>query len=189
MKLFGGNKMPDMGLLKSMFKDTAQIAIQDHHCARKKVVLTEHDTKDSIIEIHNIPEDSLVINVDASLDIRNLINTTNGACKRADYLIISQEKKLVLFIEMKKGNPKTSDIIKQLKGSLCVFKYCQAIAEQFFDADNFLSEYKMRFVAFKNVNLTKNKTKIDKTNNVHDTPETLMKISWAKTIQFNKIAA
>ena len=180
--------MPDMTLLKAMLKDTAQIAIQDHY-ARKKVVLIEHDTEGSRLEIYNIPEDSLVIDVDASLDIRNLINTTNGACKRADYLIISQEKKLVLFIEMKKGNPKTSDIIKQLKGSLCVFKYCQAIAGQFFDTEDFLDDYKMRFVAFKNVNLTKNKTKIDKMSNDHNTPETLMKVSWAKTIQFNKITA
>lgn len=83
--------MPDMTLLKAMLKDTAQIAIQDHY-ARKKVVLIEHDTEGSRLEIYNIPEDSLVIDVDASLDIRNLINTTNGACKRADYLIISQEK-------------------------------------------------------------------------------------------------
>lgn len=180
--------MPDMTLLKAMIKNTAQIAVQDHY-SRKKVILNEHDTVGSILEIHNVPADSIIIDVDASLDIRNLINTTNGACKRADYLIISQEKKLVLFIEMKKGNPKTSDIIKQLKGTLCVFKYCQAIASEFFDTVDFLADYKMRFVAFKNVNLTKQKTKIDKAMSSHDTPETLMRVSWANIIQFNKIAA
>jgi hypothetical protein len=171
-----------------MIKDSAKIALQDHYQGKKKVVLTEHGTTDSSLELHNVPADAIVIDVDANFSNSSLFENSAGECKRSDYLIISEEKNLALFIEMKKGSPATSDIIKQLKGSLCAFGYCQFIAREFFDEADFLLNYRLRFVAFKNVNLEKKKTKIDRSINVHDKPECLMRVSWANTIQFNKIA-
>jgi hypothetical protein len=179
----------DMTVLNRMIKDSAKIVLQDHYRDKKKVVLTEHGTTDSSLELHNVPADAIVIDVDANFSNSDLFANSAGECKRADYLIISQEKKLVLFIEMKKGPSPTSDIIKQLIGSRCAFEYCQSIAREFFDEADFLVDYRLRFVAFKHVNLEKKKTKIDKSTATHDTPERLMRVSWANTIQFNKIAA
>ena len=180
--------MTDMTILNRMIKDTAKIPLEDNY-SRKKVVLIEHGTMGSSLEIHNLPDDAMVIDIDGSFSNEKLFSGDARECKRGDYLIISEQERIALFIEMKKGNPVTGDIIKQLKGSQCVFEYCQSIACKFFDEASFLADYKLRFVMFKNVNLDKRKTKIDRDAEIHNTPETLMKVSWAKSIQFNRIAA
>jgi len=182
--------MTDTRLLNDIFIETARIELEEHNNGRKKVVLIEHGTEGSQLEILNIPQDSLVIDVDSSFDNTKLCRNIKGACKRSDYLIISEDKELILFIEMKKGTNSTRpDIIKQLKGSLCVFEYCQSIAREFHDTDNFLHNYRKCFIAFKNVNLAKTQTKVTKIDNNHSTPETLKTISGTSNIQFNQIAA
>lgn len=180
--------MTDTTVLARMFNNQALITLDEHY-SRKKAVLVEHGTEGSVLEILGIPEDAIIIDIDASFTNTNLFDNTSGECKRADYLIISEQKRVALFIEMKKGNPDTSSIIKQLKGSLCVFEYCQVIGREFFYEPEFLGDYKKRFVAFKQVNLTQRKTKIEKGVGMHDSPESLLKIKWAKTIEFNKISA
>jgi len=179
----------DTTVLNRMIKDTAKISLLEHYNGKKKVVLIERGTTGSELEIHNIPHDAVVIDVDSSFENANLFASNASECKRSNYIIVSESKKVALFIEMKKGNPDTAGIIKQLKGGLCVFEYCQSIAREFFSENNFLSEYKKRFVVFKQVNLIKKKTAIDKTViGSHSSPDNLLKVSWAKTIQFGKIS-
>lgn len=179
--------MSDTSILERMIHDDAKIALDEHY-DRKKVVLIEHGTTGSSLEIFGVPSDSIVVDIDKNFYNSKLFKNSNGECKRADYMIISEEKQVVIFLEMKKGNPDTASIIKQLKGSLCVFEYCQSIAKEFFSERDFLSSYKKRFVAFKNVNLAKRKTTIDQETGSHTTPENLMKVSWSNSIQFNIIA-
>ncbi len=181
--------MSDTTVLNRMIKDTAKISLDDHHDGRKKIVLIEHGTTGSELEIHNIPHDAIVIDVDSSFENSNLFASGAGECKRSDYIIVSESAKIVLFIEMKNGNPNTKDIIKQLKGGLCVFEYFQSVAREFFSENGFLSEYKKCFVAFKQVNLVKKKTTIDKlATGLHSSPENLLRVSWAKTIQFGRVS-
>ncbi|ETI62598.1 hypothetical protein D104_01095 [Marinomonas profundimaris] len=175
-----------MDVLNQMIKDIAKISLQDHY-DRKKVVLIEHGTTDSSLELHNVPNDAIVIDIDSNFNNGKIFSNSKGECKRADYIIVSEEKKVVVFIEMKKGASDTSDIIKQLKGSFCLFKYCQIVASDFFGQADFMSSYSLRFVAFKHVNLEKRKTRITRYTASHDKPEDLMRISWASTIQFTKI--
>jgi len=171
-----------------MIKDTAKISLLNHYNGKKKVTLIERGTTGSKLEIHNIPHDAVVIDVDSSFENTNLFASNASECKRSDYIIVSESKKVALFIEMKKGNPDTAGIIKQLKGGLCVFEYCQSIAREFFSESNFLSGYEKIFVTFKQVNLAKKKTAISRsTTGVHSSPDNLLKVSWAKTIQFKKI--
>lgn len=182
--------MSDTTVLNRMIKDTAKIALLDHYSGKKKVVLIERGTTESKLEIHNMPHDAVVIDVDSSFENSNLFASNASECKRSDYIIVSESKKIALFIEMKKGNSDTAGIIKQLKGGLCVFEYCQSIAREFFSESDFLSGYKKRFVAFKQVNLTKKKTVIDKSSvGAHSSPDNLLKVSWASTIQFGRISA
>jgi len=178
----------DTTVLNRMINDEAKIPLVNHYHGKKKVVLIERGTTGSKLEIHNIPHDAIVIDVDSSFENSHLFASGAGECKRSDYIIVSESKKVALFIEMKKGNPNTADIIKQLKGGLCVFEYCQSIAREFFDESDFLSEYKKCFVAFKQVNSIKRKTAINKSaTGSHSLPENLLKVSWAKTIQFGSI--
>lgn len=180
--------MSDTLILKKMINDSAKIQLENHY-DKRKAVLIEHGTTGSRLEIFNIPSDAIIIDVDSNFENQKIFSGASDECKRSDYIIISESERVVLFIEMKKGSSSTSEIVKQLKGSLCIFNYCQAIAREFFDRDDFLSTYKKRFIAFKNVNLDKKKTRIDKRKNSHSSPDTLMKVSQTNNIQFKKIAA
>ena len=180
--------MSDISVLAKMLKKSAIIKLEDHY-SKKKAILVEHGIAGSSLEILNIPSDAIILDVDANFDNQKIFEGSNGECKRADYIIISESEEVVVFIEMKKGSSTTSKIIKQLKGSLCLFEYCQVVAREFFGRNDFLSSYKKRFITFKHVNLDKRKTKIERTASNHSTPDTLLKISWANSIQFNKIAA
>lgn len=171
-----------------MFNQDATLALENSY-SKKIVVLLEPQTTDSKIIIRCVPPDTVVINLDNSFSNQKLFQGNSGECKRADFLIISEEKKCVLFIEMKKTSKGKGHIIKQLKGSLCAFEYCQAIAREFFQKNSFLDGYKKRFISINHTGMANRKTQIDKDSPQHDTPEKLLKVSWADTIEFNKLAA
>ncbi len=190
MKLFGVN-MSDTTILKRMLQNNILLPLEDHY-ASKKVILKEHQAQDSWVEIHNIPEDAVVIDLDRAFHNQHLFQGGNGECKRADYVIISELEQKVLFIEMKRTNAPAVDIVNQLKGALCAFEYCQIIAREFFQSSYFLEHYQQRFISLRHTGGTKQKTEIERTANLgekHNTPNYPLKISWAKTIQFKKIAA
>lgn len=181
--------MTDTDVLRKMINSSAIINLEAHYKNKMKVVLEETETEDCKLEVYDAPHDAIVIDVDTHFKNDELFDCTSSECKRSDFIIISEAKNVVIFIEIKKGNSGTLGIVNQLKGGLCVFEYCQSIAREFFGENNFLNSYDKRFVAFKRVNLKKRKVSVEKGIGDHSTPETLMKLSWASTVYFNKIAA
>lgn len=179
--------MIDTQVLKSLIKQSAKVSLEGHY-KKKKAVLHEYNTKDSTLEIYNLPDDAIIIGVDASFSNSKLFNGFKGECKRSDYIIISEQKRVVLFIEIKKGDPSDSNMIKQLKGSLCVFEYIRYVAREFFDQKDLLRSYKNRFIAFTHVNynkkLTGNKKKQQKGSG--RTPQDMKKIP-GTNVQFEEI--
>lgn len=180
--------MPDTSVLKRLFCDGVIIPIEDNY-DRKKVVLTEHQTVNSKIEIRGIPDDAVIIDLDRAFSNDALFAGSQGECKRADYIIFSEQKQKVLFIEMKKTGAKHKDIVNQLKGSLCAFKYVQAIADEFFNESRFLEAYECRFISINHTGMSTRKTEIARTAGNNDRPDSPLKVSWTQTIEFNKIAA
>ena len=180
--------MPDINVLERLFNNNAKITIEDHY-GKKKVVLKEHQAQDSVVEIQNIPDDAVVIDLDNAFVNSELFAGTCGECKRADYLIISEKKQKVLFIEMKRTGAKLKDIIKQLKGSLCAFEYTQSIAREFFQEREFLNNYEQRFISINHTGMANRKTLIEKVAGKHNKPDAPLKLSWTKTVQYNQIAA
>ena len=54
------------------------------------------------ITILNAPSDSLLIKIDEDkFDVRQVFMSSQGICKKADYILITREKKKVIFIELK----------------------------------------------------------------------------------------
>lgn len=171
-----------------MFNRSAMLALNNKN-GRNNIILQEPQAVNSKITIRCVPLDAVVIDLDGVFNNEKLFNGSQGECKRADYLIISEEKQCVIFIEMKKLKSSEKNIITQLQGSLCAFKYCQIIAKEFFDNVSFLTNYRLRFISVNHTGMRTRRTSISKKCGVHDSPERLMKVSWAKTIEFNKLAA
>lgn len=88
--------MEDMEILSQLIKDTACVPLQDEY-GKKFVRLNEPQAQDSSAKIRNIPSDALVIKVDAFRSPDDIFEGNNGECKRADYIIISAEKKCILY--------------------------------------------------------------------------------------------
>lgn len=172
-----------------MIKDSAKVKIYKEY-NKLRVSLKEPQCEDSTLVINNLPEESIVIKADEFKSPSSLFKGENGELKRADYIIVSEtdDDKVVLFIELKKTKDKEEEIIKQLKGSYCLFFYLKQIGIEFWDNDDFLSGYRYRFISFGHTSIRKNRTIITVKGKIHDKSENMMKINWPNYTEFNKIA-
>lgn len=179
--------MTDMDILSQMIKNTAFVQPEKEY--RKLFVrLSEPQAPDSSATIRNLPADAMVIKVDAFRSPDVIFNGKNDECKRADYVIISTEKKCIIYIEMKRTKGEWDQIVKQLLGSQCFVKYCQEIGKNFWNENGFLDGYKSRFISIGHTSIAKRKTRITRNAERHDTPEKAMKIDWPHHLQFNQLA-
>lgn len=89
------------------------------------------------IKILNAPSDSLLIKIDEDkFDVRQIFMSFQGICKKADYILITKERKKIIFIELKFPQPRSknnnidnTDISYQLLGAKCLFDYIKSILE------------------------------------------------------------
>lgn len=181
----------DIVILKRMIQPEATVALESEY--QKNIVkLTEVDNY--TVTIYGIPDDDevIVIKVDTFSAPTTIFQGSRGECKRADFAIIAdiiEKGKFIVFIEMKRGKKtsKEKEIIQQLKGAQCFVEYCQAIGKSFWEKRDFLDDYKYRFVSIKNITVNKKPTRSKSKDDIHDTPEKMLKISSPHHIQFNRL--
>ena len=154
-----------------------------------KVYLKEAQTQNSYFEIHNLPADAFVIDLDKSFNNQKLFKGDAGECKRADYIIISESYARVLFIEMKQISDSATDIAHQLRGALCVFEYCQIIAREFFKVKDFM-DFEKRFIALTHTNAKKTtKVSRDSCSKANNHPDNCFRVFGRNSMQFKALAA
>lgn len=183
--------MTDLELLNKMIKASARIAVESHY-RNYKVVLSETKCPSSKVEIRNIPQDAVIIVADKFPQPDGIFDGARGECKRADYIIVAEKDgcTVAVYIEMKCTNSATAtDIQNQLRGAYCVFGYCQAIGREFWKEPNFLNGAVHRFVSFGHTgSIRKHKTREIRCAALHDNPDRLLKLDWANSVEFNKLA-
>jgi hypothetical protein len=179
--------MHDMNILSQMIKESARVKLQIEH-ERLIVYLCEPQDSDSVTVIRNLPSDALVIKVDEFPAPQTIFNGEKGECKRADYVIIGFERKVILYIELKKSNTKTwTHICNQLMGAACFITYCQEIGKYFWKEKSFLDGYQHRFISIVSNSINKTMTRELKRGDIHDTPEKALKITSPHYLQFNRL--
>ena len=179
--------MSDRDVLADIIHPDAVINLAEQYKGRFSVVLYESKAPDSKLTIRGCPSDCLVLNLDSAFDNTRLFNGANGVSKRADFMLISEEKKKVIFIEMKRSGSPNSDIIKQLTGSLCVFEYFKSVLQNFFQSKTHFSDYSLHFISAKHTTLNKGNTKIVKNGKCNNTPKNLLELSHTQSIEFNML--
>lgn len=179
--------MEDMEILSQLIRTAALVPLQDEY-GKLFVKLNEPQIPDSFATIRNLPSDAMVVKVDSFRSPDDIFNGGNGECKRADYVIISAEKKCILFIEVKRTKDEWGQIVKQLMGAQCFINYCQEIGKSFWRESNFLAGYESRFISIGHTSIAKRQTRITKSASRHDTPEKAMKVDWPHHLQFNQLA-
>jgi hypothetical protein len=178
--------MSDAEILKAMLKDSAIVQLQVEY-SKNIAVLTEPQVQDSTAKIHNIPDEAIIIKIDSFSAPKDIFRGDQGECKRADFVIISEEKKCILYIEIKRSKDSWEQIVKQLLGAECVIKYCREVGKSFWNNQDFLKNYKHRFISIGHTSIAKKKTQISKSTKIHDSPNVAMKINWPHHVEFNML--
>lgn len=181
--------MPDIDILNQMIKDSAKVQLSTHY-NKMKAELTELAHPRSSTVIYGIPENAVIIKVDVFSSPDTVFVGSKGECKRADYVIVSNEggRKVIVYIEMKAIKGQTTEIVQQLNGAQCFIAYCGEIGIKFWYESDFLKKYKQRFVSIGHTSIPKRKTRITRESGKHDRPEKMLKIDWPHHLQFNQLA-
>ncbi|MDT9187003.1 hypothetical protein H4N54_19580 [Limnospira fusiformis KN01] len=191
----------DYRILSELIDESAQIKAIALPYDSREVILTEadQDVKYSI-KIKGVPPDIFIIKSDQFSPPQGFFKGLQGECKRSDYIILVniKSRKIAIFLELKRGNPDNKDIIKQLKGGFCLFKYLQKIGQVFWRNPNFLKDYDIQFVAIKNIprqgNLNKLPSQFRRENlvkpieidrhNIEEIPKHYLSVKYQQEIYF-----
>ncbi len=183
--------MTDMEILSEIFREAALVPVCEEN--KKQVVelierakLPGGKEQEYRVKIQNLPSDALAIDLDRNFHVDCIFSGTKGECRRADYIIVSEAEKCIVYIEMKYGTDKLKGIVEQLSGAQCFMKYCQEIARVFWKAGgNFLYGYKSRFISFKHCgSINKKPGKDTPKRGRHDIPGNPLVLSYTPKIQF-----
>lgn len=89
----------DLNILDEMIQDTAKVKLTETY--DKKQVILKEEKANYEVQIIGIPDNTIVIKADIFEPPKAIFQNTKGECKRADFIIISDEdcKKFILFYE------------------------------------------------------------------------------------------
>jgi hypothetical protein len=183
--------MSDIAILQEMIKNTATLVLEDYH-SKKKITLEEPPPASYSVTIHGMPNEDeiIVIKADTFISPNSIFEGSYGECKRADFVIVADtgKQKVIICIEMKAGKGGSEkEIIQQLKGAQCFINYCREVGQSFWEKQNFLKEYKYRFVSIRNISISKKPTRSSTQTPENDRPEKMLKITSPKGLQFNSL--
>ena len=176
--------MDDFELLQQLFGDKL-IQAEEGNYGKPQLILQE---KGYSICIKNVPENVVAIKTDSFPDLGHFFHCSGdvGQCKRADFVVISNDKKLI-FIELSTTKKQTKEVEQQLQGAQCVIEYCRSIGEKFYQCDSFLKDYNPYFVSIYNIGVEKRPLKPMKKKVANGSPNNFLKISSPNNIQFNQL--
>lgn len=164
--------------LKELFATNLYVSTFVKHgrnCVRLKE--TGKNARLREVTIMDLPTDSIVLNIEKFEQPKTLFRGKNGECKRCDYILAlaKENRRFLLFIEMKSGRFKESGVQQQFKGSECVMDYCNAVLERFHSQNGLFKSYEKRFVIFYKPSLAKRTTQPFKKSTKNDSPERALK--------------
>lgn len=182
--------MSDINILHEMIKDAARVSFVDNY-GKKQVKLDEPQFPGHSVTIHGMPNNAVVIKADTFTSPGSVFKCSHGECKRADFVIIADggdKKKVIICIEMKATKGTEKEIVQQLKGAQCFVAYCREIGKLFWNQSNFLNDFVYRFVSIGNISISKKRSRIDPSKDIHDRPDKMMRISSPHRLEFNHLA-
>lgn len=183
--------MDDLEIISQLIKESAKFLLclpPNGGGGKASITLTEPKEPGVSVTIGGIPSDAIVIKADSFRSPDTVFNGGKGECKRADYVIISNDngKKRILYIEMKKRKGNPEDVTNQLAGAFCFIGYCSEIGRIFWKKRDFLKDYEHRFVSVCHIT-QKKPTRIDRVAGKHDKPDKAMRIFWPNRLKYDDL--
>lgn len=182
--------LSDKEILLRLFKPSARLDVTLDRYGKLVTILDEPKQPDSSITIVNLPHDCVVVNVDRFDGSAHVFNCDTGICKRADYALISESTKSVLYIELKSSlSYLRKDIVHQFVGAQCFIYYCKQVAGRFWGNHGFMDDYCERFVSIVEISSSQRPIFEGEAGATHGSPDTFMKIKCPNRqfLHFNKL--
>lgn len=177
--------MTDTEILREMFHPKVNVPKIEHgKCAT--ATLSEPG-RESKITITGLPLDAVIIKADAFPAPSDFFVGKKHECKRADFIVISEQRKIAIFIEMKEGKGRGDHVDLQLRCALCIFGYCREIGLNFWGCNDFLKDYKCRFASIRQISIAKNTSRNNSWAGSGKSPENMFKIKGVISLPFNKL--
>ncbi len=184
--------MNDIQILQEMLNPDAQVTLHSKQ-GRPSVQLTDLQSK-ATVEIKGLPPDSIVIRAEDFKNPITIFNGKKGERKRADFVIVSNDKynrKWIVCIETQEMDSKSaSHVTQQLKGAACFINYCKCIGRSFWKSKGFLDGYQYRFVSIVHMNFNRSRRRtgpFHSAGKLHKHPEDFLKISRCPMIYFRNL--
>ena len=178
----------DTRILNAMFCSDVVLPLESVD-GKLEVVLTEKNAPDSKVRIRALPEDSIVVRIGGFPDTRTFFERGHNLNHRADYMIVCPSDKTVIYVELKRGHDKHSEVVAQLRGAACAGRFIREIGAVHFAQGDFLRDYRKVFVGFSHATVNKTVTGRPEMNGSGATPEDLRRFNFANRCQFNKLVA
>ena len=182
----------DIQILREMISPEAQVTLQPTQ-GKSFVQLTDL-TSGTTVKINGVPHDSIVIRAEDFENPLTIFNGSRGECKRADFVIVSNEedkRRWIICIETQESDSKKAwHVIQQLKGACCFINYCKCIGKSFWGSEQFLDDYQWRFISIVEINFNRSRRKTQhfySTAELHDCPDDFKKLPQRTTIHFSKL--
>jgi hypothetical protein len=170
--------MVDTTFLRALLVDDLFGAISEKD-GRRFARLKERGAEAKLkrVDIFDIPEGSLLLNLDQYEQPISLFRGEQGERQRCDYVLVTamETVPLLVFIEIKSSILKNSEIQRQFKGAECVLDYCDAALDRFHGQNGFLRQFKKRFVVFYRPRLAKQRTRPTVPSKKNNAPELALK--------------
>ncbi len=169
--------MNDIGILREMLVCNNDVQVPLHQGQGKSPSVELIDKQaNTTVKITGLPDDSIVIGAETFETPVYVFKGSKGERKRADFVIVSNDEKegrWIICIEIQGGKRKTEGHVKaQLKGALCVVKYCQCIGKEFWEEKDFLNDYNYRFVSMEHTSASKKGIRGQNYNSSGNSPDT-----------------
>ena len=171
--------MPDLDILRDLLADEALVSASDDQYGNRTLVLEDPEAAYAMT-IRAVPDDVLAIRADAFP--APMFRGGRGERKRADFVVVAStaRKAWLVYIELKGGKKRASEIRQQLMGAKCLLAYCRSVGQVFWQQAGFLDEsrYCQRFVSITCISMNKKPTRQRRRPaRVHDTPENMLRIN------------
>ena len=140
------------------------------------VILKEDDSSARLrrVDLYGVSPDSLLINLDKVTPPNTLFKSTDGLCKRCDYVLITEHsgRESLIFIEIKSGKPKRKEVCNQFHGGECLVDYIDSTLCRFYQRNSYFGKLARKFVVFyKPPSIRKRTTRFKMQCTKNDTPE------------------
>ncbi len=154
--------MESLDALRELLVDDIQGEFGDEHGVHyARLRERSPEAKMKKVNIHGVPEGSILIKLDRYEQPSTLFRNDKGQRQRCDYVLFTMVngRGFALFIELKSGKVKKSEIIRQFKGAECIIDYCHAALKRFHNHDKLLNTFSKRFIVFYKPRVAKQRTR------------------------------